>query len=174
MPRPPRRSFPNRGIKFNTDAEGGRNTSRYYVYRNGLIRAKFADVDHEPPALHIRPRKNICYVPHHADVEEYGSHAMEVDGRIVRYSEAMARDSSWQRATYDKKPVDFYIGRRESGFHRGHDLIEDFHATLEGREVIRDELDHFVRRYFGSTTRSLRAGSPWNFPLARIADRITR
>ncbi|HEY2069984.1 MAG TPA: hypothetical protein VGG48_10560 [Rhizomicrobium sp.] len=162
---------------FNTDPGESLPTSRYYVYPDGTIRAKFAEV---PPSLHVRPGKNICFVDYRAeadpsDLDEYMRVNAPEARSLVAYSLAMDHKREYQKPNGDSAPADFFLvnGKYDSGFHNGHRLTADFHAKIEGLEVNPVKLDQLVVRLYGPIDKPIRADAVAKVSLVPYAGEIT-
>src|SRR5689334_2382205 len=127
--------FRNKPRQFYTQPPND-NTSKYYVFENGLVRARMAvnRKDGEPPTIMVRPGKNICYVAREARVHrDQPEGTSRVRGLGLRYIDAMDLNGQFQVGSVGiHKTLDFYLDDRArlvKGFHRGHDICAAFDAT---------------------------------------------
>jgi len=149
--------FSNVPITFSTDpggkyltSETTKGMSRYYVYRDGLVRVKFQD-----GFATVHYGKNICYTTGQNVRRDSGDTLFFfVDDTPIRYCEALAPGSPMRIPAFGKKTIDFFLDgeryREEGRFHYGHVIAEGFAATKKGKAVNVFKLDEAVKRLFGS------------------------
>jgi len=118
---------------FYTSATDNRGTSKYFIYPNGVIRAKTAEGQ-----FHIRPGKNICFI-RDDDAHLLNSGIQEVivleDDRLRVISND--RDILEARYTPDvtyNTPLDFFFEAdgSYSGRHIGHMVAPIFNGGDSG------------------------------------------
>jgi hypothetical protein len=148
--------YDNNPVRFCTDP-GGLSTSRYYVFENGTIRAKFA-----ARRILVRPGKNICYVTAGLRVRRsQNARRMKVGDDYVTYVDAMT-SSFYQTEGVGKAPVDFYLqgGAYRAAFHRGHAICPAFDAAIGGVPVNEASFDRYITETFADPDdpQRLRAG----------------
>lgn len=133
---------------FNTDPGGSLSTSRYYVFVNGLIRAKFADGE-----MHVRPGKNICYVAGSVkDVDaDDGDSALTIDKTPVAFATLMSSGGGYQTPSTGSAPVDYYLdsnGNADGGPHHGHEITPTFSATYKTIPIVASKFDSYIAAGF--------------------------
>lgn len=135
--------YRNTPTRFCTDPGEGNGTSRYYVFKNGTIRAKFATQD-----IHVRPGKNICYIPDESSARESSKpDSMKLDDAYVSYADVMAPKGKYQKPAIGKAPVDFHLdanGNYEGGFHHGHEICAEFSAKIGDKPVDLEKFDQYI------------------------------
>lgn len=126
--------YQNTAAQFFTSADDDRGTSAYFVYPNGVLRAKTAT-----HTLHVRPGKNICFVQA-ADADtvlQEGVASVAHNGADVTITLANAATVAAKKAAggaYDT-PVDFVLavnGNYTGGQHVGHAITGAFDAGVSG------------------------------------------
>ncbi|KQY91289.1 hypothetical protein [Brevundimonas sp. Root1423] len=129
--------YPNVAARFFTSAGDNRGTSAYFVYANGVLRAKTAT-----QTLHVRPDKNLCFV-RSADADtvlDEGVARVAHNGADVTLTLNNAAVVAARKASgggYDT-PVDFFLnndGAYASGQHVGHAITNAFDAGNSGITV---------------------------------------
>jgi len=126
--------YDNVAAQFFTTAGDDRGISAYFVYPNGILRAKTAT-----HTLHVRPGKNICFV---RDVDadavlDRGVARVAANGANVTLTLGNAAVVAARKAAgggYDT-PVDFVLnddGTYNGGQHVGHTLTAAFDAGTSG------------------------------------------
>ncbi len=126
--------YPNITAQFFTSAGDDRGTSAYFVYPNGVLRAKTAT-----HTLHVRPGKNLCFV-RAADagtvlqrgVASVAENNGDVTLTLVNAALVAARTASG--GGFDT-PVDFFLaidGNYISGRHVGHAVTGAFDPGKSG------------------------------------------
>jgi hypothetical protein len=170
--------YENKPCKFTSDPGGKKatvaysdGTSRYYIYRNGIIRVKFKDGH-----IHVRPGKNLCFLPDaHGPIDAVkGDAFFTYDGGAIAFKDAMDKAKPYQRAQVGKVPGDFYLKHHKyrRGRHKGHPITRVFSATVGGKAVDKHKLDVYIRARFGAREADL-IGEHGDIDLRTIADHIT-
>ena len=126
--------YQNVAAQFFTTAGDNRGTSAYFVYPDGILRAKTAT-----QTLHVRPGKNLCFVRSgDADtVLQRGVARVAHNGGDVTLTLGNAATVGAKKAAgggYDT-PVDFVLdddGTYNSGQHVGHAVTGAFDAGNSG------------------------------------------
>jgi len=142
--------YANKPAKFCTDPGQGVFSSRYYVYKNGIIRAKFAAQD-----IRVHPGKNICYIDagSTATKKAKGSTSITIDSTDVSYAALMAADAKYQTCTVGKSPRDFYLsdkGEYDKKWHSGHPIADGFNAKIGNKDVELKSFDRYIAETYGS------------------------
>ncbi|HTQ12300.1 MAG TPA: hypothetical protein VMH86_00390 [Rhizomicrobium sp.] len=160
-----------------TTRNGHQPPSRYYVYRDGLIRVKLA-----ARAMSVSPGKNICFVDNWALtgwVPKFFEQHVELD-MIYTYFDLMHPDSEFQYDGPGRRPLDFHLtpfgtlGPHEGRRHRGHPIVEGFDATIGHRRVQVNQLDEYIQHKYGYVAYGMNAVPAGNRPItAKIIQKIT-
>ena len=126
--------YQNIAAQFFTSADDDRGTSAYFVYPDGIIRAKTAT-----QTLHVRPGKNLCFI-RAADADTVlarGVASVAHNGGDVTITLGNAATVAGKKAAggaYDT-PVDFVLavnGNYVGGQHVGHEITGAFDAGVSG------------------------------------------
>ena len=121
---------------FVTDAGAPIPTSKYYVYTNGIIRAKVTD-----NSLHVRPGKNICFVTG-ADSTTIGVQGVDTvndmgGGNLqIVLNNGVNIAATTTNSAINNNPIDFILdnasGDYVGGLHRGHPIAGAYDGRGSG------------------------------------------
>ena len=148
--------YSNIPTRFSTNPGEGIASSRYYVFKNGTIRAKFAAQE-----IHVRPGKNICYIAGDVDARDSSKpDSMKLDEKeYVTYAAAMDAKGKYQTPTIGMAPVDFVLdakGQYEGGFHLGHVISANFSAKIGDKPVDLANFDDYIMATYSDGAGNLR------------------
>lgn len=139
--------FNNIVSTFCTDPGDATSTSRYYTYKNGLVRAKFID-----PAVLLRPGKNICFIDGSVQSVQVtdDNTGLSLDGTEVGFP-ALMTASLYQTMEVGRSPVHFYLtayATYDGGLNHGHPITGFFDAAYATIPIVSAKLDAYVAANF--------------------------
>jgi len=144
--------FDNEPAEFYSNAGDNRPTSKYYIFKNGLVRAKTAIKE-----LIINPGKNIVFFKSTENAVIRKSKPKKIDK--VKLTMTMLDGKVYSislssTATYNKV-MDFYLddsGNVTGGSHRGHVVTDTFDAGNSG--LLESLIDTRVASLTSTTDKS--------------------
>jgi len=144
--------FDNVPAQFYSNAGDSRPTSKYYIFKNGLVRAKTAIKE-----LIINPGKNIVFFKstENAVIRKSKPKKIDKDKLTMTMLDGKVYSISLSSTATYNKVMDFYLddsGNVTGGSHRGHVVADVFDAGNSG--LLESLIDTRVASLISSTDKS--------------------